>query len=351
VSPFVLAALVVAVVGGFVALAYWRRWEWTGLPAAAGVGEGGVVERPAKTLWDWLQLLGIPVVLATLAFLLNEAQSSRDHQREDRRAAQQHMSATDVERENTLRTYLAQMADLMLDRRLLRSKPEADVREVARTATLTAVRRLDGARRGLVVRFLAEAQLLRSGEDSLAAVDVASADFRGANLRYADLFDTNLRRADLSGSDLAAAGLSGAFLPRADLGRANLFNATLRGAYLLGVDLRLADLRMADLFNATLRGADLREADLRGTFLIKADLFVAKLREANLVGADLGKANLSKADLVGADLRKANLSGADLSRADLRGADLRGADLRGADLRGARGVDLTNSKGKPAHGP
>jgi hypothetical protein len=49
---------VVAVVGGFVALAYWRRWEWTGLPAAHGVGEDGTVERPAKTLWDWLQLLG-----------------------------------------------------------------------------------------------------------------------------------------------------------------------------------------------------------------------------------------------------------------------------------------------------
>lgn len=107
-----------------------------------------------KTLWDWLQLCGIPVSLALLAFFLTNAQSLR----EERHAA-------DAEQENTLRTYFAQMSDLMLDRRLLRSKPGADVRRVARTATLTAVRRLDGPRRGLVVRFLAEARLLRRGKD------------------------------------------------------------------------------------------------------------------------------------------------------------------------------------------
>jgi hypothetical protein len=162
-----LTALGIATFGIFVALAYRRRWQWTGLPAAAA-RDNSAVEQRAKTLWDWLQLLGIPVVLATLAFLLNEAQSSRDQRREDRRTAQQRTTATDTERENTLRTYLAQMSDLMLDRRLLRSKPGADVRKVARTATLTAVRRLDGSPRGVVVQFLAEARLLDHGKEASA---------------------------------------------------------------------------------------------------------------------------------------------------------------------------------------
>jgi hypothetical protein len=69
-------------------------------------------------LWDWLQLLGIPVALAALAFLLNDAQTQRDQQREeaqirrdqrreDQRAAQQRSRATDAERENTLREGLS----------------------------------------------------------------------------------------------------------------------------------------------------------------------------------------------------------------------------------------------------
>lgn len=96
----------------FVVLAYRKRWQWTGLPAVPATSTGGE-DRPAKTLWDWLQLLGIPVALAALAFLLNDAQSSRDQHHEDRRAtrqrkiedrraAQQRTTAVDADRENTL---------------------------------------------------------------------------------------------------------------------------------------------------------------------------------------------------------------------------------------------------------
>jgi hypothetical protein len=228
----VLAGAVVAL-GAFVWRAYRKKWQWTGLPAAPASSTRE--ERPAKTLWDWLQLLGIPVALATLAFLLNEAQSSRDQRREDqratrqrktedRRATQQRKTAADAERENTLRTYLAQMSDLMLDRRLLRSKPEADVRKVARTATLTAVRRLDGPRRGLVVQFLAEARLLRPDKHSGAIVFVASADFAyaalsRARLSYADLRGANLNWASLQWANLQWANLRGAEPPRGGTSR------------------------------------------------------------------------------------------------------------------------------------
>ena len=74
-NALVTAALVVL-------LAYRRQWHWTGLPAVHAASSRADA-RPAKTLWDWLQLLGIPVALAALAFLLNDAQSNRDQRRED----------------------------------------------------------------------------------------------------------------------------------------------------------------------------------------------------------------------------------------------------------------------------
>lgn len=358
-----LSAGALAGFGAFVVLAYRRRWHWTGLPAAPA-SSTGVENRPAKTLWDWLQLLGIPVALATLAFFLNDAQSNRDQQREDRQAARQRTIAADAEREHTLRIYLAQMSDLMLERQLLRSKPGADVRNVARTATLTTVRRLDGPRRSLVVRFLAEAGLLVHEKDARATVSLTA-----ANLREADLKSADLSRADFSGADLGGANFSGAFLSDAAFIAANLREANFREASLHRADLRSADLRGADFRafgrRADLAGADLRGANLNGAYLPRA-LFGRRavlrvpgapgrgsvfLRAANLNGADLGGADLRGANLRGTDLRGANLGETDLRGADLREANLRDTDLRAADLRRARGVDMLGSRGGPAHGP
>ena len=99
----VVAALGIAAFGGGVALAYRRGWQWTGLPAARAAN-ADAEDRPAKTLWDWLQLLGIPLVLATIALLVTDAQTHSDQRREDQRAARQSARAADSERENTLQT-------------------------------------------------------------------------------------------------------------------------------------------------------------------------------------------------------------------------------------------------------
>jgi len=356
-----LAATVAAAFVAFVALAYSLRWHWTGFPAVPAVS-AEIQERPAKTVWDWLQLLGIPVALAALAFLLNSAQSRRDQQREDQRASQARVLATDAERESTLGTYLARMSDLTLDRGLLHSKPRADVREVARTATLTAVRRLDGARKGLVVRFLAEARLItrhEGGTDGLlrvasadltradlraaklSGVDLSDGNFRAANLSDADLVQADLNNASLIGADLSYADLAAADLTNAKLDRADLTGADFLGTDLTSAELRMAHLREAHLGNSNLSWANLMEADLSGAHLI-----LARLTNATLTGADLSRADLSHADLSHAEVSEADLRGASLD-----GANLTGANLLGADLRGARGVILKGSRGKPAHMP
>lgn len=55
--------------------------------------------------------------------------------------------ADEVRQDTTLNDYLQQMSDLMLTRELLSSKPGDPVWSVAGTATLTALRRLDGQRK------------------------------------------------------------------------------------------------------------------------------------------------------------------------------------------------------------
>ena len=160
----VLAGIIGACsVVAFIVLAYRRGWQWTGLPADAG--DEAEPPRPAKTLWDWLQLLIIPLVLAFGAFVLNTTQASRDRNREDRQAARDRAIADDRAQEDTLRAYLQQMSDLITDHRL-RPRPDSgpatrtDVDQLARTLTLTTLRRVNPERKALVVRFLADARLI-----------------------------------------------------------------------------------------------------------------------------------------------------------------------------------------------
>lgn len=282
---FACAGLAVAV---FIVLAYVRRWRWTGFAAEGRSTVDDEQFQPAKTLWDWLQLLVIPLALAVLAFLLNNSQTNREQRREDERAARQSVIAADAAREEALRGYLTQMSGLILDRELLRSRPDDDVRAVARTVTLTTLRRVDGERRGLVVQFLAEARLLSEDDPKvgLEDADLRSADLRGAWLLGVNLFEANLAGADLAGAYLASANLSGTRLVGANLARATLAEARLPLANLAEASLKGAHLKGASLAGANLKGANLERADLGGAALVDANLEGADLREARLDDAE-----------------------------------------------------------------
>ena len=105
-----LAVVIVLVVLSI--LGYIFNWGWTGLSQ--------------KTLWDWLQLLIISLVLAAGALLFNLA-TTRTEQK----------IALDKQREDFLQTYLDRMSELLLKEGLGSSAVKPEVRNVARVRTIT----------------------------------------------------------------------------------------------------------------------------------------------------------------------------------------------------------------------
>jgi uncharacterized protein YjbI with pentapeptide repeats len=291
--------------------------------------------QPGKALWDWLQLLIIPLVLAVAALLFNFANSrtereitaqrhAQDQQFAKDRYEQDQQIALDKQRQDLLQVYLDRMSELLLKEKLRSSEDDAEVRNVARVRTITVLTQLDARRIGYVFAFLREAGLMSRTSDSnvvsLSEADLHTVNWSQANLSDANLSDANLTGANLIKADLSLANLSDALLIKADLSLANLTGANLAGANLAEANLSDATLQIADLSGAHLSGAH-----LSGAHLEDANLSDAYLHEANLSGTGLGeahlrKANLRKADLSGANLRKADLSGADLSEANLKGA-------------------------------
>ena len=211
-----------------------------------------------KNLWDWLQLLIIPAVLAIGGYLFNFATSRTERE-----------IASDRQREEALQAYIDNMSALLLEKNLRKSVEDDEVRKIGRVRTLTVLRRLDEARKGIVLQFLYESGLIDKGRKII--------DLDGANLSKADLLFAELSKADLSRANLIEANLGNTNLIEADLSsailyQANLYQANLFGASLYKANLHLANLGYAHLEGADLTGADLFGADLRGAIVTTEQL-------------------------------------------------------------------------------
>lgn len=160
-----------------------------------------------KSLWDWIDLLGVPVAVAIIAGLFALAA-----QRVGERARVERELATDRAREETLQTFFDRITGLILENGLRESEEDSPVRAVAHARTHTAFRTLDGPRKGVLVRFLHDAKLIVKGQ---AVISLELADLTYSDLSGADLTDSDLRSANLRGADFKYANLQGADLRNA----------------------------------------------------------------------------------------------------------------------------------------
>ena len=323
VASILVIALIIAIIGGYL-------FHWSG----TGVSQ--------KTLWDWLQLLIVPFVLAIIALVFQLANSrterqiakqryAQDQQITKQRYEQDQQIALNKQLEDLLQAYLDRISELLLHDRLRQSKLGDEVRNVARVRTTTILTQLDARRISYVFAFLREAGLMSTTSNS-SVVSLSEADFSHVNWSQA-----NLREADISGAKLFFANLR-----EADFYRANLSGVDLSLANLNGAGLNKANLSGASLVGAKLQGAVLQEANLSGAKLLRADLSRAALHGANFSGANLYGADLSRARLIsgvhfsGVDPTEANLSGVDLSEANLSDAIVTEEQLEKAEsLKGA----------------
>jgi uncharacterized protein YjbI with pentapeptide repeats len=305
------------------------------------------------TLWDWAELLIVPLVLAGGGFWFSQWQHDRDHKIAKQQQDRDRKIAKQRAQDEALQAYLDHMSQLLTDRdRPLRRAQLGDgLSTVAQARTLTTLRQLGAEEKSSLLQFLYQSRLIWRQRPvvSLVEADLSKATLSWvilseANLVWVDLSEATLSWADLEGADLSdailrKADLTMAFLSGVDMTRANLLMANLSGANKLN---KLNKLNNRDEDSVCLRQAVLIGANLSGANLVRADLRDAKLRGANLSGADLSGAKLSGADLAAQDDKKIEVltfrHEPDLQQKLLREANTRGADLSGANLRGATGM-------------
>ena len=280
---------------------FWRPlisvWRWT------GIGE--------KKGWDIFTGLSLPLIVFGGGILFNYLNGQ-----------QQQKIAEEKQKDELLKTYINDMKASLLDKDypLKNSKKNSESRSIARTITLTTLTQLNSEqdqqkakegkynqRKGLIMQFLYESDLIKFDPKVASIIALKIADFTFANLNVANLKSANLASANLN---------------FANLNRANLDQANLESA-----DLNKASLNSVNLGSASLGSASLNQADLDNADLDYAYLESAKLYNANLNQANLESANLNKASLIHANLNRANLESANLNKAFLFEANLKSAIL------------------------
>jgi hypothetical protein len=113
-------------------LGYIFNWGWTGLNATDFTSTPPkitrtIVYQPGKTLWDWLQLLIIPAVLAVAGYVINltisrgeqaatEQRAKSEREAAEKRAETEREIALDNQREAAFQTYIDRMSELALKR-------------------------------------------------------------------------------------------------------------------------------------------------------------------------------------------------------------------------------------------
>jgi uncharacterized protein YjbI with pentapeptide repeats len=270
VPTWAVAAFVTVFVFEIIIDGYIRgRWAWE------GSGFSGA------SLWDWLDLLIVPLMLGIGGIWFQRAQRTREVEMENRQRQRELEIEDQRAQDAALQAYLDQMGVLLVERDLLEALHGPST--LARAYTLTILERLDPDRKRIVVRFLYEAGLLtRRTELTLRVVRLEE-----ANLRY----------------------------------------AALANMYLAGINLTGADLKEADLSNTRL--AALEEIQPPGT--TPGNVKVSHSEEDHFANLrPLEYSLLDSANLTGALLRDTYLPHCSCNKdTKLKGADLRGADLRG----------------------
>jgi uncharacterized protein YjbI with pentapeptide repeats len=221
-----------------------REWAMSEQPQSQS--NPGVAHR-TMSLWDWLQLLLLPVVLVAGLLWLNIQQNQTSIQLANQQRTQALKIAQDQQQTMLVTNYMNSISDMLLHEKLLHSATIADVRVVAQAETITTLSQLDPQHKGMVIRFLMQTELINN---DFRVISLRGADLRGAQLHGTDIRDTYLFGADLRGADLSGSNLS----------YASLSYASLAGANLSGANLQAAEMDNIDITGANLRGANLKDA-------------------------------------------------------------------------------------------
>lgn len=226
--------------------------EWTGFgpyQEITGVARG-------KTLWDWLELVIVPVAIAFVVFIYTQFEKKKNKRVEDENY-----------NSNLLESFFKTITELLLKDDLKGDLNKKRI-SIARSRIIMIFGQLDGQRKGQVLQFLYESDLidkepmfhLRGANISDAVLDrivLKNAEIKSANFENTTIQNSNLNEIDLTGCNFKNANLSNSLVDNANFSYTDLSESVLQNLDLSTVDFEGAILTNANLTESTIKQSQL----------------------------------------------------------------------------------------------
>lgn len=223
-------------------------------PKWMGFIENTSDEIKIKTLWDWLDLLIVPTSIGIIGWIYKDYEKKKEEKKQ-------------IENTNNeiFNNYIKNISELILKNNLLESNKNAA--NLARTLTIVALENLDGERKGQILQFLKESDVLQKVE--LLGANFKNSDLQGIVLKNQifkgiDFSNSNFQNSFLDGTqfiscNLSSSNFSNSSLLNVDFNYSNLCDSILKNNDLESVKFNCAEMHNADLRNSTIKKAQIEE--------------------------------------------------------------------------------------------
>jgi len=243
--------------------------EWTGFGARKKSPE---IE-PAKTLFDWLKILILPLSLGLLSWLYKEDEKAKEKKKE-----------VNKNKKEAYDSFVDGITNLIKDHGLSSSSPTAETRALALNKLNSALDEVDELIKGQIIQFLYQSNLI----DSNPKLILLGANFSPVILDGIILVDSEIKGAYFQNSSIKEAKLNNACFDSCHFENSDLSNShvvktdfsysNLKGCKLCGMDLTSVNFEGANLSNADLRDSKIKQGQLdsiidkKGIKLIKTTI-------------------------------------------------------------------------------
>ena len=337
-----------------IVLGYLYELNWVGVIDTA-TGE-------IKSLWDWLELLIVPLILAIGGWWISHVEKLRSQNLKDTEV----LVLVEKQRQDSLQKYIDDMTSLLLGN-ITDEWDEDDIilNAVIISQTLATLKMLDGTRKGILLQFLCDLGLISIEKNPqtqhFGSLDIRMADLSNANLNGCRLYGVRLMEVNFSGATFYSATFYGSDLWQSNFTAADLTYSEFISARM--VDSTFQDTKMirSNASDLVLTRAKISNSVFNNSLLHEASFKNAKIAQTAfahciLNGADFSDATLNKVDFSNADLspwvegkrtsfRNSKLVDVNFDNADLTGADFTDAQIDLRSIKKAKtltGVILPN---------
>ncbi len=289
---------------------------WTGF--GKGVGNN-VQSNSPKTLWDWLELIIVPISLSLIAWFFKKSEIKTEK-----------AISLEKNREGELYSFYDYVQNIHFSTDLNDNRTKEMVSVLASARAKVIIGNLDVKRKASFIKFLYEVGFINI-DGPIIVFD--RPDFSGINLDNNSLFKMTIRGADFSNSSFEFSTLSFSIFSGSCFSKSSFYFAQLQRAYFDWCEVDSADFSHANLEKASLGRLIGKNPNFSNAYLVEAHLIGAYLYKANFQ-----KANMTQSILCRSKFISANFSYTDLSYADFTDANLMYANLKGANLEGTKFV-------------